>query len=179
LDLNDLYNSAREGDPKSEEALFELLAERFALFLQRRIMNGQAREDVVQDAIYAIASKYRGIEFKTSFAAWAYRVLNNTLKDHYRRKQATDKRFVSVPQSGVLAASSIVDPSFKSHLLECVRGLVRNNSRYGRVLNLIYQGYTVNEVCEKMGISRNNCYILLSRARSRLRRCLERQRRDK
>jgi len=178
LDLNDLYKSAQEGDKESERVLFEHLSERFALFLQRRVMNGQAREDVRQDAMYAIASKYRGIKFKTSFAAWAYRVLNNTLKDYYRRKRTKDQRFVAMPQSEALSSKAAVDPSFKARLLVCVRELVRSSLRFGRVLNLIYQGYTVEEVCQKMNVSRNNCYILLSRARARLRECLEKRGQD-
>jgi DNA-directed RNA polymerase specialized sigma24 family protein len=36
-----------------------------------------------------------------------------------------------------------------------------------------YQGYNTEEICEKMGLSRNGIYILLSRARKMLENCLK------
>jgi len=58
------------------------------------------------------------------------------------------------------------------NLVECLRELIRGFPRYARVLNLVQQGYGTEEICERMTISRNNLYVLLSRGRKVLKDCI-------
>ena len=69
--------------------------------------------------------------------------------------------------------SSATDPSFKRRLLDCLKKVNQTNTRHARILNLHYQGYTVTDICGKFKITRNNVYIILSRARLMLKVCLE------
>lgn len=172
-DLNTLCSTSREGDSATEDRLFHGLRERFALFVQQRIGNEQDAEEILQDTLMAIAEKYKAMDFTTSFTAWAYRVLENKLVYYYRTKKARAGKFVPVTDDYQPHQSTAPDPSFKQKLLDCLKKVNRANTRHGRILNLHYQGYTVEDMCKKFNITRNNVYIILSRARSMLKLCLE------
>jgi len=62
----------------------------------------------------------------------------------------------------------------KKKLLDCLNKINDANTRHARVLNLHYQGFIVREICEKLKLTRNGVYILLSRSRTMLKNCLER-----
>ena len=130
-------------------------------------------EDVVQDALLAIAGKYKDIEIRKSFAAWAYKILENKIMDYFkvqrRRESLMDEES---EQIGTTAAFEL-DPIARRRILECLKSVGQVNERFARILNLHYQGYTTEEVCRKMNIKRNYYYVVLSRARSLLSACLD------
>jgi DNA-directed RNA polymerase specialized sigma24 family protein len=47
------------------------------------------------------------------------------------------------------------------------------NKRYARILVLRYQGYSAEEICDEFKITSKNLYMILSRARVLLKRCIE------
>ncbi|MDH4157235.1 MAG: RNA polymerase sigma factor [candidate division Zixibacteria bacterium] len=173
MNINELYHVARKGDRDSENRLFKSLTESFRLFAQQRIWNDQDAEEIVQDTLVTVAEKYGNIQFEISFAAWAYRVLENKILNYYRGKHYQENRFTWASDVGGEWASNDSDPSLKRQLLDCLGKINRVHSRHARILNLRYQGYSAEEICEKLAISRNNLYILLCRARSMLKLCLE------
>ena len=118
-----------------------------------------------------IAAKIDDTEFNVSFAAWAYKVLENKLLYYYRTKKSRSDRFAGEAEVDGVAAQ--LNPSLKLKLLDCLRKIHAANRRHARILNLRYQGYDTEEICSKIGITRNNVYIILSRARSMLKQCLE------
>jgi RNA polymerase sigma-70 factor (ECF subfamily) len=178
VDINKLYHEAANGDRKAEEVLFRELTERFHLFLQQRLMDGQAREDLVQDTLLTISQKYQGLEIRSSFAAWAYRVMENKLRDYYRLRRNRSGRFERLDDSVGERATYPMDPVFKARVLRCLEKTARSNPRYARVLALVYQGYGAKEISRAMNLTRNTCYILLSRARARLREYMQEEESD-
>lgn len=64
------------------------------------------------------------------------------------------------------------DPDLEMNLARCLRRLIQSYPRYARVLNLKYQGYSTEQICEKLRITRDNLYVLHSRARAELKGCL-------
>jgi RNA polymerase sigma factor (sigma-70 family) len=173
LTINKLHDLAREGDHTAEGRLFNSLSESFRLFVQHRIWNKQDSEEIIQDALAAIAAKYRGIDFNISFAAWAYKVLENKILHYYRSKRCRESRFAQTEDGEDRAVSQAANPDLKRHLMECFKKIGQVNRRHARILNLRYQGFSTDEICERLGVTRNNVYILLSRARSLLKLCLE------
>ena len=167
------YEEARTGDTAAGEQLFGCLNERFSLFVQHRISSRQDAEEVVQDSLMAIAEKYREIEITTSFTAWAYRVLENKLSYYYRTKKTRTRKLAELAQDKPAGGTYSTDPSFRRRLLDCIKKVSRVNIRHARILNLHYQGYSVEYICGKFGVTRNNLYIILSRARSMLKACVE------
>ena len=55
----------------------------------------------------------------------------------------------------------------------CVSGLSRTAGRVFLLRELM--GFSVEEICNELGISQSNCSVLLHRSRIRLRACLEKK----
>lgn len=172
MSINTLYNRVSSGDPGSEDRLFENLRDRFSLFVQQRIWSEQDAEDVVQESLVSIAGKYKEIVFETSFAAWAYKVLENKILEYYRKKRCRDSKFSQMANDDSSTGQDGVDCTLRGRLLDCLKKINEVSNRYARVLNLQYQGYTTKEICDRLDVTRNGLYIVLSRARSMLRLCL-------
>ena len=173
MGINKLHSQLCSGDRAAEEHLFVMLSERFKVFARQRVRNDQDAEEIVQDALMTIARRFKEIEFKTSFAAWAYRVLENKILTFYRDNKSTRTKLEKAAERAETTTPWKTDPSLKSALLECLKKVARANLRHARILNLHYLGYTVEEICQKLDLTRNNMYIMLSRGRSSLKTCLE------
>lgn len=173
MSINDLYNNIGSGDETAEQILFNRLSARFRVFAQHKILDKQDAEEVVQEALLTIAEKYREIEFNTSFASWAYQVLENKILGFYRKKYGRDTKFKQWEKDKGQARQIIPEPELKLQLLRCLKKIGRINQRHARILNLHYQGFAVEEICEKMKITKGNLYSILSRVRSLLQLCLE------
>jgi len=172
LDINSLYNIARYGDKGAEEQLFQKLSERFFIFVQHRIWNEQDCEEIVQETLMTIKEKYEDEKLEKSFTAWAYGVLENKILHFLRSKRYHESKFLQTTDFNP-ARHLDSDPGFKRQLLDCLRKISIKNIRHARILNMHYQGYSIDEICGKFELTRNGVYILLSRARSLLKLCLE------
>ena len=175
MNLNDLYNVARDGDQAAEEELFGLLTARFRLFVRQRIWDSDESEEVVQESLLTIYKEYKTITFTASFAAWAYKVLNNRILAQIKKGLRQSNRVQRLPEGDTVIASTLEDanPALKRRLLDCLKKIRNTNLRYARILNLQYQGFDTEDVCRRLDVTRNNLYSLLSRARTVLETCLE------
>ena len=63
----------------------------FLAFLERRVGDRALAEDILQDAFVKSLSKEDDVRDETSSVAWFYRMLRNSVVDHYRRS-GTRKR---------------------------------------------------------------------------------------
>lgn len=174
-EINSLYEAAKRGTPDAEARLFEFLLVRFRFFTDQRIWNRDEAEDVIQNALAVILEEYRDISITSSFSAWAYKVLDNRVLSYIQQKGRRDRLLREEIASGSLdgPSPSSDNPGLERRLRECLKKIGRENIRYARILNLSYQGYKTDEICERLDITPNNLYVILSRARSMLKRCLE------
>ena len=179
LNINVLHNKAHTGDTVAEERLFECLSARFRLFVLQRVRNEQDCEEIVQEALRTVFEKYKEIEFQKSFAAWAYRVLENKILAHFKTRKLEENKLAHLASHIGQHQSANPDAALESKLLECLNKLGDANRKYARILNFHYQGYTVTEICEKLSLTHTNLYTILSRARSMLLACLERGEKEK
>ena len=173
MDLNELYNSARSGQQSAEDDLFHNLSVRLRVIANHKIWDENDAEDVAQEALAYIAREYNKIEIRTSFAAWAAKVLDNRVLSYIKGKRAQKERVEALPDTDQHSAIPDCDAELKVALLDCLKKIARANPRYARIINLHYQGYTTGEVCSRLNMTPNNSYVALSRARSMLTTCLE------
>lgn len=174
MNVNDLH--ARVCDGKPEEELFRTLSERFEQFTLRRIQDPDDAKDIVQNALIVIAREYRQIDFKISFSAWAYKVLEFRILEYYKTRQRREHKMEDISSSGDRFTPTAQPSDLKPRLIECLRKLHRVNRRYARIINLHHQGYQTKEICKSLGLTPNGLYIALTRARSMLKKCLESER---
>ena len=157
----------------AEKELFQVLAVRFRLFVHQKVRNEQDCEDIVQETLMAISREYRDIKFDTSFSAWSYNVLKNRLLVYFKKSKAETRRMSEYDDHGEISRSETFDPLLVAQLVDCLKKVGGINHRYAAILDLHYQGYTANEICDRLKINRNHAYVILSRARSMLKLCLE------
>ena len=175
MSFNSLVTSARNGDTHAEEQLFGHLSVRFRRLATRRVGDVDDAEEIVQEALAAIAKDYKEIEYKRSFGAWAHKVLENRILNYFSTKKRREKHFernVTVKNS-TLSTQAPAYYALIEKLLDCLRKIGKANIRYARILNLHHQGYSTTEIAEKLHITADNFYMILSRSRSLLQYCLE------
>ncbi len=166
-------HSLFRSDRPAKNQLFKILTVRFHLFANQGIRNEQDADEIAQEALAVIAREYGHLDIRQSFAAWAYKVLQNRILSYVRSPSSRGNREIRLDESGDTAASVHPDPGLKGRLLDCLEEVTRAKRRYARVLNLHYQGYSTEEICSRLGLTANNSYVLLSRARAMLKTCLE------
>lgn len=173
LHINALYEQARDGEKADEDRLFQALSVSLRLFVRHRVRDEQDGYEIVQESLLIIARKYREMEFESSFSAWAYKVLEHVLMRFYRSQKTRDKVFSRTAEGEFPQPSWEPDPTLKPRLLDCLKKLSDTKLRHARILSMHFQGYSSAEICQRLEISTNNFYVILSRARKLLESCLE------
>ena len=174
-DMERLLERARRGDRGAEEKIFKFILDRFRIFARHKIGNCEAADDVVQDACAAILKKYKTEVFTTGFEAWAYGVLRMKIRNHFYTQSGNRETTMSDTKAQKVGFNgpAIVDSRLEIRLGVCLKKIVLVKPLYARILNLAYQGYTTDEICERLNIKPNYLYVALNRARRLLRACLE------
>ncbi|MCP4703981.1 MAG: RNA polymerase sigma factor [candidate division Zixibacteria bacterium] len=172
-DINKFYIDAKNGSKKAEEQLFEFLTARFRLFVQRKIWNQGDGEELMQEALMTVFDKYKDVEKINNIAAWAHKVLNNKILNYFKTKALHENKLGELEQKAIGNKPISHDSTLELQLLDCLKKIGSINNRHARILNLHHHGYSVVEICEKLALTRNNLYSVLSRARSMLEHCLE------
>ena len=173
--MHELLKEAKEGNVLAEEELFRRLLVRFTAIAKRRIGDEHAG-DIAQEACMTVLQKYRKTDFKTSFEAWAYRIVRNKILNHFQTVQR-QRKMTSLDSSRFhldLPASPPQENDLKQELIVALKRISRRHPRYARMIVLSYQGYNGEEICRRLKISRNNFYVSLKRGRTMLKESLRR-----
>jgi RNA polymerase sigma factor (sigma-70 family) len=173
LEINELLNKARAGDLKSEARLFEYLTARFRYFIKRNIWDNEDCEDIVQEALLTISARYKDIDFTVSFIGWAHRVLQNKIMNFHSKKKRQSGLMQKFEKLSEHSDRYEIDVDFELQLIKCINELNKKNNRFARAVNFTYQGFTVDEICRRLNVTKTNFYSVLSRARSLLLMCLK------
>ncbi|MBI5612837.1 MAG: sigma-70 family RNA polymerase sigma factor [Gammaproteobacteria bacterium] len=161
---------------------------RFAL---QRVRDPATAEDLVQETLLAAwhaKSKFAG---KSAERTWLIAILKNKLIDHLRRS----RREAPLPDADI--ADEVVDSMFAEHNGHWVRTpaawsrpddaleqaefwkifqacLEALPARHAQAFNLSeIDGLTTDELCKVLEAQPSNVWVMLHRARLRLRECLE------
>lgn len=139
----------------------------FLSFLQPRLGNRAAAEDVLQAAYLKAAEKAATIRDDESSVAWFYRLLRNAVADA-GRAAAREQRVLA---EGKFADPEDVGPDFKEAVCHCVSGLAETlRPAHARLLRRVdLDGASVAEVAGEEGITPNTAAVRLHRARAALR----------
>ncbi len=172
--IQDILITAKSGDKSAEGRVFSYLTVRFTLIAKQRISSEDAH-DVAQDACLTVMEKYKTIALPDNFESWAYQVLRNKIGNYYQHREIVRRSQTNnnLDFTGASPVSQTVDLDKRRILLNCLKKISKNFTRYARVLNLIQLGYTSDEICERLRLKRGNFYMILSRGRKILTQCLE------
>jgi RNA polymerase sigma factor (sigma-70 family) len=173
MTINNLYERARTGDSLAEAEMFKKLADRFWAIAHHRVWDKEEAEELVQNALATVISEYRQIEISSSFSAWAHKVLENKFLAYIQTRRRQHGREISLESSKHISNDLMPDPVLKMRLLNCLKQVSRANRRYARILNLHSLGFKRAEICEKLGMTMVQSYVVMSRARAMLKKCLD------
>jgi RNA polymerase sigma-70 factor (ECF subfamily) len=172
----------------------ELAAHRPRLlkFALTHLRNRAHAEDAVQDTLVAALEGARRFAGQSSLGTWLMGILRHKIVDHFRREGREARRAPQAEEEHVEALERVFredgrwhappadwgDPQSafdRAELFEALeRGLARLPEKTARAFRMREaMGLSTDEICRELGVSPQNCWIMLYRARMSLRECLE------
>jgi RNA polymerase sigma-70 factor (ECF subfamily) len=160
-------------------------------FAVARVGDDAVAEDLVQETFLAAVSALERFKGQSSEKTWLFSILKHKIVDHFRKnKTKSSGREISYDADSVETFFNAkgawrVRPGhwsenpgrvhdnkeFVDHFYRCLADLPERNADA-----FVYReidGLSTDEICEILGITQNNCWVMLYRARMLLRRCLE------
>ncbi len=171
--VKELYQRAISGDPSARKELYDQLYVSFRIVARHRIRDWNDAEEAVQAAMVKVTSKLDQLADPERFPGWAHMILKNEIFDHYRGAQTRKNRETEFDGAELPDNYQVTEPDLKMKLKECLKKVYAVFPKHARILNLRYQGYGTQDICRRMAVTPNNLHVILSRARTMLKNCLE------
>jgi RNA polymerase sigma-70 factor (ECF subfamily) len=189
--------NAEQGDePKGDRATphaeqIAALRHDMLRFARLQLRDPHLAEDAVHEAI-AAALRSGGYSGRAQLKTWVFAILRNKIVDVIReRSRHPSEPYVEEPDPELKAQfksnghwareqrpttwrdpeTSLANDQFWAIFEACLDALPENPARVFMMRE--HLGLEVKEICTELAISENNCWVLMHRARMRLRKCLE------
>lgn len=146
-------------------------------FLMGLAKDPHRAEDLFQNTYLIICEKWRQFQHGTNFLAWARQIARFEYLasvDPERRPYVTAEMEVLEEALQAAERSAPAPSARREALRQCLQGLPEARGR--RALELRYgEGLPGEAVAQRMGVSLNALYTLLSRVRKTLEECVDRR----
>ena len=154
-----------QGTLPQQDLLRAVIAHRtaFMRFLTSRLQSTATAEDVLQTAYLKALEHGSELRDDESAVAWFYRILRNSVSDHYRRRAAQAKALeafaAEIPES--------YEQELRNNACACVQEIVADlKPEYRSAIERVdVAGLPVEEFAKSERISTNNASVRLHRAR--------------
>ena len=165
-------------------------------FAAARVRDRAMAQDLVQETFLAAIKASAGFAGRSSERAWLFGILRNKLIDYYRhqnREVAIIDPEASLPEEqGAFGTAgpgkngwilrlapkaweapdgALISKEFQGVFKSCLSGLPDKIAQVFLLREI--DGVPSEEICKDLGVSPNNLWVMLHRARMGLRRCLE------
>ena len=177
--------------PAIDPGEFEVHRSALVRFAMLQVRDRHVVEDLVQETMLAALTASERFSGGSSIRTWLTSILRHKIIDHIRkagREQSLDAfaedsgtddidamfrdgRYVQTPMDWGDPERLLSERRFMEALERCVQGLPVAASQAFLMRELM--GCETDEICNELGISTTNCWVLLHLARMRLRACLE------
>ncbi|HSQ60612.1 MAG TPA: sigma-70 family RNA polymerase sigma factor [Acidobacteriota bacterium] len=163
-------------EPPRPEVLQILLENHraFLSFLERRVGDRAAAEDILQDAFVRGMERAGQLRDGEAAVAWFYRLLRNAVVDRWRRGAAAGRALEGF--AAEMEVASEPPPEIANEICACVGRLAAAlKPEYAEALRRIeVDGMAVKDYAAEVGITATNAGVRIFRAREALRREVER-----
>jgi RNA polymerase sigma factor (sigma-70 family) len=162
-----VIQKAKKGDPKAVEMLYKHFYG-FAMGVSLRYSyNKEEACEIVNDSFMKVFDKLNSYDSKNSFKGWFRRIIVNTAIDYYRKntkyKAVLDIEYANLSELN----ASVIDDLSKEDILNLLQSLP---SMLRIVFNMYeIEGYSHNEIAEKLTIPSSTSRTYLARAKEKLR----------
>jgi RNA polymerase sigma-70 factor (ECF subfamily) len=165
-------------------------------FAAARVRDRAIAQDLVQETFLAAMKASASFAGRSSERTWLFGILRNKLVDYYRLQSKEiaipdleapvseeQEAFVasgigrdgwlmkSAPKEWEMPDGILVSKEFQQVLNRCLSGLADKVAQVFILREI--DGVSSEEICKDLGVSANNLWVMLHRARMGLRRCLE------
>ena len=167
--------SSKHEPPLSPDAIARLVEahREFLAFLERRVESRATAEDILQAAFARGLERGAGVQDE-KVVAWFYRVLRNSLIDHYRRRSTSARAMEAWGREFAENQSAPVE--LRDEICRCVSTLLETlKPEYRDALRIMdLEEGALSDLAHQAGISAENAAVRVHRARRALRRQVER-----
>lgn len=175
------------------------LRPKLVAFARLQLRDGAAAEDAVQDTLIVALEKHAAFERRSAFETWVFGILKNKILERMRQQkryanwrahddQNDDDAFDTLFQDNLFQTNGrwqaatrpqpwgepdqvLENQGFWRVLDACMIALPDNIARVFTLRE--FMGFSTKEICQEVGITETNCWVILHRARLRLRDCIE------
>ncbi len=181
-------NQTRRLDP---ELWVDKYGDALFCFARTRVKDKAVAEDLVQDTFLAAVQAKERYKGGSSEKTWLFGILKHKIIDYYRKEKnlvsvndyldhpgSLDEFFNTKGKWKVRPSHWSFNPAkahenkeFLDHFFRCLSGLPRRTADV--FVHREIDGLNTTEICGLLGITENNCWVILYRARMLLRKCLE------
>jgi RNA polymerase sigma-70 factor (ECF subfamily) len=147
---------------------------RFLAFVRARVESDAAAEEILQAAFVKSVEARATVRDDESVVAWFYRLLRNAIIDHHRRRDAEGRAYERHARE-LGDALHEAPPDVVDAVCACIGGLVDTlPAEQAAILRRVdLDGAAVAAAAREAGITANNAYVRLHRARRALRERVE------
>lgn len=165
-------------------------------FARLQLRDEAAAEDAVQEALAAAYLARDGFAGRSQLKTWVFSILRNKIIDMLRYRSRHPTQSLTAEDGSDMEIEQLFnekgmwykqkrptdwgDPETELdnqqfwHIFElCLSELSEQPARVFSMREFL--GFETAEICAQLGISESNCWVILYRARSRLRLCLEKE----
>jgi len=164
---------------------------RYALL---RVREPATAEDLVQETLLAALRGQSRFAGESSERTWLIAILKNKIIDHFRRHaheaplpesedpdalvdalfEKSNGHWLNFSNGWQNPDTALENSRFWQVFADCMKGLPARQARQAQAFALNeLEGLPTDELCKAMGVTSSNIWVLLHRARLRLRECLE------
>lgn len=170
----------------------ELYGDYLFRFAMQRVRSRETAEDLVQDTLISAYKALESFEGRAAVKTWLVSILRNKIIDYVRRGKRV--QFVSlegmseqntaddsfnrlgiwkrvIPSWGMDQDTIVESKAFMKQLKSCMDALPESMQSVFALRTI--EQLSTKEICDSLDISENNVWVILHRARSRVRDCLE------
>jgi len=172
------------------------LRQRLLRYARTMVYERALAEDLVQESLMAVLEKPDAHRGEASLVTWAVAILKNKIADWYRSPHQLRRSWLDTDESD--AASDPSDGVYDEHgsykqavpywqqpdrqesqrqmmsvMETCLKRLPTQTERVFMMREWL--GFETSEICEHLGLSAENCRMILHRARMGLRQCMTAQ----
>ncbi|SDL37434.1 RNA polymerase sigma-70 factor, ECF subfamily [Franzmannia pantelleriensis] len=187
-------NDTAVANPTTRMQRLAAVRPRLLSFARLQLRDNALAEDAVQDALMAAIEKDTSFAGRSGYETWVFGILKYKILDlmRYQKRQgrlqpfdddsdddAIDRQFQHNgrwQENARPASWGEPDQVFENenfwHVFDaCMITLPDNTARVFSLRELM--GLTTEEICRELDIKENNCWVILHRARLKLRDCLQ------
>lgn len=161
------------GDVTAFDEIVAVHQEQMVRLVHRLLDAPDEVEDVVQEVFLSALQNLKRFRGESKLSTWLTRIALNKCRSHRRRRLLRLRRLFPVARAA--SASAEEDPRVESSEIhqQLRRAVHRLSARYREPIILRYfEGLSVPEISQALGISTGNVEVRLSRARGKLREML-------